>query len=114
MFKVKLYKYIPVLIVPWLPWGTGFALPILIVSLTRSKRDLTDAEYIGHLEHEFTHVKQWWKYLLIGFILLYMYLYWKHGYKSMYMFLEDEARTAEQYMINNRQSVKALKRKWGF
>ena len=77
---------IPKLVMPSIFVGnwTGFATPIGIVvryntgSITR---------------HEECHFRQWWRYWVIGFVLLYGYYLIKYGYWNNP--LEIEARAAE-------------------
>lgn len=99
-FKLFRYRGIPVIVVPWLFYGVGLALPFCIITLTRSKRDIDDKVYIAHLEHERTHVKQWWRYWIVGFIILYAYYCIRYGYHHTRHGIEQEARDVEEYYLN--------------
>ena len=64
-------------------WG-GFATPIGVFVVKRDKK----------LEkHEMEHVRQWWRYLVLGFLPYYLYLLVRFGYDNHP--LEIEAKLAE-------------------
>ena len=68
----------------------GYATPICVLV-----RDDTNVKLIAH---EKKHVEQWWRYLIVGFILLYGYQLIKYGYNDMP--LEIEAREAGEKAIS--------------
>lgn len=77
---------IPILVIPWIFFGkwVGFALPFCIVLKTYNEK---------MVRHEMCHVKQWWRYWIVGFIFLYLYYTAIYGYYKNP--LEMEARHCE-------------------
>lgn len=58
-------KWFPVITVPWMKRYASIALPFCI--LKKPGTILSDAS----LAHEWLHVRQWWSYYIIGFIIAY-------------------------------------------
>lgn len=94
--KLSFYRFIPVITLPKLLWGTGGAFVFFILTLDRSKRHINDKEYEAHLEHEFTHIKQQWLFLIIPWVMIYLYDLFRHGYRSEKHRFENQARVAER------------------
>jgi len=76
----------PIIVAPriFIKGRDGFALPFCIV--IRERRD-------SLIKHELCHVRQWWRYGVIGFPFVYGHYLLKSGYKNHP--LEIEARRAE-------------------
>lgn len=94
---MRLYKKIPVIETPWLLCGAGFALPFAIVI---KKGRITPKR----LRHEYEHVCQWWRYWILGFVVLYLwdlgfgYLNHRNLYKAYRdVRFERWAREVEHY-----------------
>ena len=82
----------PTFEIPWLFFGDwlGFATPFGIVV-----KHKTDPFMI---EHEYVHIEQWYRYWIIGFIILYIYELVTKGYYNNRF--EKEARELSIKRVN--------------
>lgn len=70
---------------------TGFSTPLFVVV----RKNLKPTIMVEKIRHEKKHVKQWWRYWVIGFLPVYIYQVKKYNYEEAP--LEIEAREAESY-----------------
>lgn len=65
---------VPIIKLPswmWLGSAEGFATPFFICVKYRTR---------PLIAHEMCHVKQWWKYAIVGFVVLYAFYLLRDGY----------------------------------
>lgn len=63
--KITLHRGVPVIHLRRLVWGRGFATPFFICLSRYASRKT--------LAHEYEHFRQWWRWLIVGFAVIYLY-----------------------------------------